>query len=97
MKKVCLFGLSANPPHLGHVGIVKALSKLKCDDEEEEQFDEIRILPVYTHMFKEKRGNQASYQDRLEMCRLAFDGIPKVKVSDDEKKSVEKYALRNGM
>jgi ATP-binding cassette subfamily B (MDR/TAP) protein 1 len=45
-KKVCLFGLSADPPTGtgGHVGIVQKLASLP-------NFDEIRVLPVYRHTF----------------------------------------------
>ena len=49
------------------------------------RFDEIRVIPVYRHMFNSKRGNQTSYNDRLEMCRLAFEGIDRVTVSDCER------------
>uniref|UniRef100_A0A7S3Q9Q3 Nicotinamide-nucleotide adenylyltransferase n=1 Tax=Chaetoceros debilis TaxID=122233 RepID=A0A7S3Q9Q3_9STRA len=120
-RRVCLFGLSANPPtgEGGHVGIVRELSQMKMkmmknhndnDDAtatetdntnnvEEERFHEIRILPVYSHMFNEKRGRgmQASYEARLEMCRLAFREIPKVIVSNDEEKCFEWYANKIGM
>lgn len=46
-KRVCLFGTSADPPtgHGGHLGIVKHLVSMK-------QFDEVRVLPVYRHMFQ---------------------------------------------
>ena len=45
-RRVCLFGTSADPPtgRGGHMGIVQYLASL--DD-----FDEVRILPVYSHMF----------------------------------------------
>lgn len=45
-KKVCLFGLSADPPtgESGHVGIVNELIQMNI-------YDEIRILPVYQHTF----------------------------------------------
>lgn len=107
-RRVCLFGLSANPPtgEGGHVGIVRELSQMmtrvKNDDEtcrneeEEEKFHEIRILPVFSHMFNEKRGMQVSYEDRLEMCRLAFRDFPKVIVSDEEEKCFEWYAKKIG-
>ena len=49
------------------------------------RFDEIQVIPVYKHMFNSKRGNQTSYNDRLEMCRLAFEGIDRVTVSDCER------------
>ena len=44
-KQVCLFGLSADPPtgQGGHLGIVQHLVSMG--------FDEVRILPVYRHMF----------------------------------------------
>jgi hypothetical protein len=47
-RRVCLFGLSADPPtgHGGHVGIVRALRTT---------FDDIRVLPVYRHTFRVRR------------------------------------------
>lgn len=81
-RQVCLFGTSANPPtgDSGHRGIVLALSKL-------EQIDEVRVLPVYQHTFSSKRNQLLSYSHRIEMCKLAFEGIPKVVVSDAEQRS----------
>eukprot|EP00977_Amphora_coffeiformis_P011574 scaffold2782_cov182-Amphora_coffeaeformis.AAC.4 len=45
-RRVCLFGLSADPPTGtgGHVGIATKLSTLS-------EFDEIRVLPVYRHTY----------------------------------------------
>jgi nicotinic acid mononucleotide adenylyltransferase len=43
-RTVCLFGLSADPPHQGHVGIVQAL-------QQRNEWDEIWVLPVYRHTF----------------------------------------------
>lgn len=81
-RQVCLFGTSANPPtgDSGHRGIVQALSKL-------EHLDEVRVLPVYQHTFSSKRNQLLSYNHRIEMCKLAFEGIPKVVVSDAEQRS----------
>lgn len=56
------------------------------DSSQQLRFDEIRIVPVYRHMFASKRGNQANYDDRLQMCRLAFEGIDRVTVSDCERR-----------
>ena len=44
-KRVCLFGTSADPPTGagGHLGIARHLASM--------DFDEVRILPVYSHMF----------------------------------------------
>jgi len=45
-RRVCLFGTSADPPTGigGHLGIAKYLASMDA-------FDEVRILPVYSHMF----------------------------------------------
>ena len=54
--RVCIFGTSANPPTNagGHAGIVSSLASLRVDNSNSngpKQFDEIRVLPVYKHMF----------------------------------------------
>eukprot|EP00543_Licmophora_paradoxa_P000650 CAMPEP_0202450844 /NCGR_PEP_ID=MMETSP1360-20130828/9391_1 /ASSEMBLY_ACC=CAM_ASM_000848 /TAXON_ID=515479 /ORGANISM="Licmophora paradoxa, Strain CCMP2313" /LENGTH=290 /DNA_ID=CAMNT_0049069253 /DNA_START=63 /DNA_END=935 /DNA_ORIENTATION=- len=79
-KKVCLFGTSADPPtgEVGHVGVCKALSKLN-------EFDEIRVLPVYCHQYSEKRDRLISFDHRMKMCELSFNGIPNVIVDHSEK------------
>lgn len=66
-KKVCLFGVSANPPtgNNGHVGIVTALINLNV-------YEEIRILPVYRHAFCSKRDQLVDFSHRAAMCELAF-------------------------
>lgn len=69
MKKVAVFGLSANPPtglH-GHQGIVRRL----CSSH---QFDEVWILPVFTHMYASKRDLLIPFDHRVQMCHLCFDG-----------------------
>jgi hypothetical protein len=45
-KKICLFGLSGDPPtgYGGHLGIVQTLQQLQ-------QFHEIWVIPVYRHTF----------------------------------------------
>jgi len=83
-KKICIFGTSANPPTLGHRDIVAYLASLV-------EFDEIIVLPVYEHMFERKRCNNnsinsSSFQDRLDMAKLAFSNISSnVIVSDLER------------
>ena len=92
-EQVCLFGTSANPPtgDGGHSGIVRALSELTKDgdDHQEQQarFDQVRILPVYQHTFSSKRHSLASYDHRMELCRLSFQNIPRTVVSDAERRS----------
>jgi len=86
-RRVCLFGTSANPPTGtgGHVGIVQALSGLRL-------FDEIRVLPVYQHTFSAKRNQLISYDQRVEMCQLAFQNIPNAVVSRAEQRSWQHQA-----
>jgi nicotinic acid mononucleotide adenylyltransferase len=66
-RRVLLFGLSGNPPtgEKGHVGIVRYLRSLAG-------YDEVRVIPVYRHMFSSKRNRIAPFEQRFEMCKLAF-------------------------
>jgi hypothetical protein len=71
VKKVCLFGTSANPPTgiNGHGGIISTLASLtlksnddgglKKEDSQSLQFDEIRVLPVYKHMFSVSKNYES--------------------------------------
>jgi len=79
-KQVCLFGLSADPPtgDCGHRGIVSHLAHM-------EEFDEVRVLPVYSHFFDAKRGKQTDFDRRIEMCRIAFGDLPNVVTSEAER------------
>ncbi|CAM9141523.1 unnamed protein product, partial [Chrysoparadoxa australica] len=72
--RVLLFGTSGNPPtgFAGHSGIVHYFAENRA-------YDEIWVLPVYEHMFAHKRealaSGTASFGQRLEMCRLAFEKL----------------------
>ena len=82
-RQICLFGTSANPPTGtgGHLGIVNALLSVQDPN----KFDEIWVMPVYVHMFSEKRGkHMAAFAHRVEMCRRLVEGNPSVKVSTIE-------------
>lgn len=69
-----LFGGSFNPPHVGHVLAVTYVLSI-------EPVDEVRVIPVYRHVFGKEL---ASFEDRLEMCRLAMGWIPGVVIDDIE-------------
>lgn len=90
---VCIFGLSGDPPtgSGGHMGIVSFISAMIKKDGNF-IFDEVLVLPVYRHMFSLKRNNQTNFDDRLEMCRLNCDGIPRVVVSPLEKEIFEEIS-----
>ena len=72
--KIALFGGSFNPVHNEHINIVTSAL---------ERFDKVIIIPSYLTPDKEGRMT-ASAADRLNMCRLAFGGVPNVEVSDYE-------------
>jgi len=74
--KIALFGGSFNPPQNGHVAVVRALVDSK-------QFDEVWVLPSFRHPFGK---SLAPFEDRLNLCRLAFEALsPSLKVSSVEK------------
>lgn len=82
--KIGLFGGTFDPVHDEHVKIVTtAIAELNLD--------KVIVLPVYVSPFKD-RADTSSEEDRLNMVRLAFDGIERVEVSDYEiKKAAVSY------
>jgi nicotinate-nucleotide adenylyltransferase len=72
---VVVFGGSFNPPHVAHLmAAVYVLATAPVDD--------VLVVPVYRHPFSKEL---APFEDRLEMCRLAFSWIPRVTVSAVER------------
>ena len=72
---MAIFGGSFNPPHVSHVlAVTYALVTAPID--------EVLVVPVYQHPFAKEL---ASFEDRFEMCRLALEWIPGVRVSDVER------------
>ena len=73
-----VFGGSFDPPHNGHVNLVKQVySKVGLD--------EIIIMPAGISPFKQNMERiPASGKQRFEMCKLAFEDVPYVTVSDYE-------------
>lgn len=62
------FGVTGNPPHLGHKDVVK--NSLQ-------EFDEVWVSPVFEHPFGK---SMLPYKDRFEMTRRTFEGMSGVKV-----------------
>ena len=50
------------------MGVIQALVELQ-------KFDEVRILPVYSHTFSFKRNQLLSFDKRVAMCELAVQGL----------------------
>jgi len=76
-KKVGLLGGSFNPPHIGHVGMVRYLLK-------ENKVDQIWVIPCFEHPFNK---DLVSFDHRFKMCALAFEEFGnKAMIKDVEKK-----------
>lgn len=74
--KIGVFGGTFNPPHNGHVRLAKAAA-------DELKLDKLLVIPscIPPHKIAAKL---ADGQERLEMCRLAFGGDPRLEVSPME-------------
>ncbi len=77
MSKVGIFGGTFDPVHIGHVELAKQAAK-------DLKLSETLVIPAGESPFKDITC--ASFRQRFEMVKLAFDGIPGFAVSDIEKK-----------
>jgi nicotinate-nucleotide adenylyltransferase len=74
--RVGIYGGTFSPVHNGHVAAAKAFM-------EQMWLDILYIIPTGVTPHKTMKGD-ATAADRLEMCRLAFEGVEGVIVSDLE-------------
>jgi len=73
-RRIALFGGTFDPIHLGHLEIARRAKELL-------DLDEVRFLPCHTS--PHKRGvASAPAADRLEMVRVAIQGLPWAVVDD---------------
>ena len=72
--RICLFGGTFDPPHLGHLLIAQTVY-------EEEKFDKILFIPAYNPPHK---GFITPIKNRLEMLKIAISGNPNFEISDLE-------------
>ncbi len=78
MLKVGIFGGTFDPVHIEHINLAKiAIEKLSLD----------KLIVVPTFLPPHKAIIPASGQDRLNMLKLAFNGVERVEISDFELKS----------
>ena len=75
-RKIGIYGGTFSPPHSGHVGAAESFCR-------ELSLDELIIMPTFLPPHKQYDG-EASAEDRVEMCKLAFGHIDKARVSDLE-------------
>jgi nicotinate-nucleotide adenylyltransferase len=72
--KICLFGGTFDPPHIGHLLIAQTI----C---EAESFDKILFIPVNIPPHK---SVNTLLEDRLNMLEIAIDDNPNFEISDIE-------------
>ena len=72
--KVCLFGGTFDPPHIGHLLIAQTVF-------EAEKFDKVLFVPANKPPNKNAFSSQAT---RVEMLKLAVEGNPNFEISDIE-------------
>ena len=75
--RLVIFGGSFNPPHTGHVSAARAVSK-------ELKPDKLIVIPTFLPPHKALESGAPTPEQRLELCRLAFSGLPRLEVSDTE-------------
>ena len=71
-----IYGGTFSPPHVGHVEAAEAFCR-------EMNLDKLLIIPTFVPPHKIK-SDDATSEQRLEMCRLAFSHIPCAEISDME-------------
>lgn len=69
-----VFGGSFDPPHLGHVTLVRAALDRGL-------VSRVLVVPVFSHALHKR---SSPFALRVELARLAFDGLPGVVVSEIE-------------
>ena len=74
--RIGIFGGSFDPVHIEHVRLAEAAVESLA-------LDALLIMPAHTPPHKTDKA-LSSDGDRLEMCRLAFEGCKKTQVSDYE-------------
>ena len=71
-----IYGGTFSPPHKGHVEAAEAFSR-------EMKLDKLLIIPTFVPPHK-TTADDATPEQRLEMCRLAFSHIKNAEISDME-------------
>ncbi len=76
MKKIAMFGGSFNPVHKAHINLVKRMK-------DKFSLDVIYVVPTFTTPFKDNT-QMISAEHRYNMCKLGFEDLSYVIVSDIE-------------
>jgi nicotinate-nucleotide adenylyltransferase len=76
-RRVGLFGGTFNPPHRGHVAVLRAAAQMN-------RFDLLEVTVAGDPYLKRDRGDLMPAPLRLAMAEAAFGHLPLVEVSDRE-------------
>lgn len=76
IQKIGLFGLSANPPHYGHVKMAQYAKSVLG-------LDEVWWIVAAQNPLKSETS-MAPFEDRFKMCKILAEDYPWLKVSDIE-------------
>jgi nicotinate-nucleotide adenylyltransferase len=76
-KKIGFYGGTFDPIHFGHLNLAVQLFEVH-------HLDEMLFSPAYCSPFKTAAPPQASPQHRLEMVRIALEGIPRFQITSYE-------------
>ena len=74
--RIGMFGGSFNPIHNGHIQLIKGIIS-------ELNLDKLLVVPSFLPPHKLVKS-PVSPEDRIAMCKLCIDNIPKAKISDIE-------------
>ncbi len=77
MQRIGIYGGTFNPPHIGHIRAAAAAQRLL-------KLDRLLVIPDRIAPHKEMPEGTASPEQRLQMLRIALDGVENVEVSDME-------------
>lgn len=75
-QRVGIYGGTFSPPHIAHVAVAKMFVDALM-------LDRLLVIPTFVPPHK-NYDSSVSAADRLNMCKLAFDGIKNAEVSDME-------------
>ncbi len=81
--KILIFGGTFNPVHIGHVAMCKAAQNAIKPDK-------TLIIPTFLPPHKCVNGVLADGDDRINMCKLAFEDFRNTEISDIELSAEEK-------
>ena len=74
--RICLFGGTFDPPHIGHLLVAQTV----C---EAEDFDKVLFIPAFQPPHKREI---TPVDERISMLKLAVEGNPNFEISDLELK-----------